>query len=42
MPHKKLKTSDRRYAAMLKQYRAYRAQHPHSPVTFYSNRRLWL
>jgi hypothetical protein len=42
MPHKKLKTSDRRYAAMLKQYRAYRAKHPDGPVTFYSNRHLWL
>jgi len=42
MPHKKLRTSDRRYAAMLKQYRAYRAKHPDGPVTFYSSRHLWL
>ncbi len=42
MPHKKLKTSDRRYAAMLRQYRAYRAKHPRGPVTFYANKHLWL
>ena len=42
MPHKKLKTSDRRYAAILKQFRAYKATHPEGPVTFYSNKYLWL
>jgi hypothetical protein len=42
MPHKKLKTSDRRYTAMLKQYRAYRAKYPEGPVTFYSDKHLWL
>jgi hypothetical protein len=42
MPHKKLKTSDRRYTAMLKQYRAYRVRHPEGPVTFYSDKHLWL
>jgi hypothetical protein len=42
LPHQKLKTSDRRYAAILKQYRAYRVKHPDGPVTFYSNKHLWL
>ena len=42
MPHKKLRTSDRRYSAMLKQFRAYRAKHPEGPVTFYSDKHLWL
>jgi hypothetical protein len=27
---------------MLKQYHAYRAKHPDGPVTFYSNKHLWL
>jgi len=42
MPHKKLRTSDRRYASILKQFRAYKAKHPEGPVTFYSNKHLWL
>jgi len=42
LPHKKLRTSDRRYAAILKQFRAYRKNHPTGPVTFYSNKHLWL
>ena len=42
MPHKKLRTSDRRYAAMLTQYRAYRKKHPQGPVTFYADKHLWL
>jgi hypothetical protein len=42
MPHKKLRTSDRRHASILKQFRAYKAKHPEGPVTFYSNKHLWL
>ena len=42
LPHKKLNTSDRRYAAILKQFRAYKTKHPEGPVTFYSNKHLWL
>jgi hypothetical protein len=42
MPHKKLQTSDRRYQAMLRQYRAYRAKHPEGPVTFYPGQHRWL
>ena len=42
MPHKKLKTSDRRYASILQQFRAYKTKHPEGPVTFYSNKHLWL
>ena len=42
MPHRQLRTSDRRYTAILKQFRAYRAKHPHGPVTFYSNQQWWL
>ena len=42
MPHKKLRTSDRRYQAMLGRYQEYRRKHPTGPVTFYSNRHQWL
>ena len=42
MPHKKLRTSDRRYIATLTQYRAYRKKHPEGPVTFYPDKHLWL
>ncbi len=42
MPHKKLKTSDRRYATMLRQYLAFRKRHPDRPATFYANRHDWL
>jgi hypothetical protein len=42
MPHKKLTTSDRRYHAMLGRFRAFRKSHPEEPVTFYSNRDVWL
>lgn len=42
MPHKKLKTSDRRYAAALRQYLAFRKEHPDRPATYYANRHEWL
>ncbi|HEX5482161.1 MAG TPA: hypothetical protein VFZ08_05990 [Terriglobia bacterium] len=42
MPHTTLATSDRRYHATLRQFRAFREKHPEEPVTFYSNRSLWL
>jgi hypothetical protein len=42
MPHEKLKTSDRRYATMLRQYLAFRKKHPDRPATFYTNRHEWL
>lgn len=42
MPHRKLVTSGRRYRAMLRRFRAFRQQHPDRPVTFYSNRHLWM
>jgi hypothetical protein len=42
MPHKKLKTSDRRYRAALKRYRAFRKKYPDSPATFYCNRHQWM
>ncbi len=42
MPHKKLKTSERRFRRMLQHYLAFRKTHPHEPATFYSNRRQWM
>lgn len=42
LPHRKLKTSDRRYAFMLRQFLVYRKKHPAGPVTFYANRQQWL
>lgn len=42
MPHKKLKTSDKRYRTMLARYRAFRKKYPDRPLTFYSNRDQWM
>jgi hypothetical protein len=42
MPHKKLLTSDRRYKKVLDQFLAFRERYPSSPVTFYSDRKLWM
>jgi len=42
MPHRAIRTSERRYQSMLRQFQAFRQKHPHEPVTFYSNRRVWL
>jgi hypothetical protein len=41
-PHKKLKTSERRYQAILRQFRAFREKHPNRPADFYQNREQWL
>src|SRR5208282_4249867 len=42
MPHKPIRTSDRRYRAILRQFQAFRKKHPDKPATFYSNRHVWL
>lgn len=42
MPHKPIRTSDRRYQDILRQFQAFRKKHPDKPVTFYSNRHVWL
>ncbi len=41
-PHKKLRTSDRGYHAMLRQFWVFKKKHPGRPVTFYSNKHQWL
>jgi len=42
MPHKTLKSSDRRYLLALRRFRAFREKFPHRPVTFYPNQHRWL
>ena len=42
MPHKPIRTSNRRYQAILRQFRAFRKKYPDKPATFYSNRHVWL
>jgi hypothetical protein len=42
MPHKKIRTSDRRYRSMLARFRDFREKFPDRPVTFYSNRNQWM
>ena len=42
MPHRALKTSERRYRAMLKEFRAFRERHPTGPADFYGGQARWL
>ena len=42
LPHRKLKTSDKRYLNILRRYRAFKELYPHRQVTFYSNRHQWM
>ncbi len=42
MPHKKIKTSDRRYRAVLKKFQAFRTNYPQRPATFYANKHQWM
>jgi len=41
-PHAQLRTSDRRYRAMLARYRAFKREYPDEQATFYKDRHLWL
>lgn len=42
LPHRPLKTSDRRHAAILRQFRAFRERYPERPATFYDGKENWL
>jgi len=43
IPHRTLRSSDRRYRFLFEQYRAYRARHPNGPVVeIYRNRERWM
>ena len=42
MPHKKLKTSDRRYKRTLRRFKEFKRKYPGRPVNFYANGQQWL
>jgi len=42
LPHQKLKTPERRYQTILRQFRAFRKKYPRRPATFYANRHQWM
>ena len=42
MPHKKLKTSDRRYKRTLRRFKEFKRKVSSRPVDFYSNCHQWL
>jgi hypothetical protein len=42
LPHKQIRTSDRRYETMLARYLAFRKKYPTQPAVFYPNRHQWM
>jgi len=42
LPHRPIRTSDRRHQAVLRQFRAFRARDPHGPATFYQGKETWM
>lgn len=42
IPHKKLRSSDRRYERLLARYREYKNRHPDRSPSYYDSRSLWL
>jgi hypothetical protein len=42
LPHRKLRTSARRYRTALARYLSFCKEHPTAPATFYQNRHTWL
>ena len=42
MPHKPIRTSDRRHQIILRRFQAFRKKYPTAPALFYSNRKAWL
>lgn len=42
MPHRKIRTSERRFRRILRQFRAFRKKFPDRSPTFYSNRHQWM
>jgi hypothetical protein len=42
MPHRKIRTSNKRYRQILRSFLEFRKTHPGEPATFYSNRHTWL
>lgn len=41
-PHKKLRSSDRRFREMLRRFRAFKKKFPQAPVDFYRGKHRWL
>jgi hypothetical protein len=42
LPHRPLKTSDRRHAEILRRFLAFRTRYPDRPATFYAGKETWL
>ncbi|HEY6290699.1 MAG TPA: hypothetical protein VI455_03940 [Terriglobia bacterium] len=42
LPHRPLRTSDRRHDEVLRQFRAFREKYPDRPATFYAGKHHWL
>jgi len=42
IPHKKYHMSNRRYAQVLRRYKAFRTASPNAPVNYYDNRPTWM
>jgi hypothetical protein len=42
MPHRQLRSSDKRYERLLARYKEFRRQHPAKPLTDYPNRDQWM
>ena len=42
MPHRPLKTSDRRYRATLRRYQAFKKKYPGQTPSFYSRQERWM
>lgn len=40
--HRKLRSSDKRYAQLLARYRDFKSRHPEQPLTAYPNRHQWM
>ncbi len=42
MPHRPLKSSDRRYRSLVARYQTFKSLHPDEPVTHFANKNHWL
>jgi hypothetical protein len=42
IPHRELKSSDKRYQALLARYKRFRAQHAQGSPAYFSNKHLWM
>lgn len=42
LPHRPIRTSDRRHHTILRRFRAFRERDPHGPATFYAGKETWM